>query len=43
MLFQSGQIPIPAGYEDWWDFVPEVLGHENKGYGPAKEKTRGAA
>jgi len=31
---------IPAGYEDWWDFVPEVLGHENKGYGPAKEKTR---
>ncbi|WP_235941067.1 BNR-4 repeat-containing protein [Cyclobacterium roseum] len=30
---------IPSGFVDWWDFVPEVLGHENKGYGPATEKT----
>ncbi|WP_154858373.1 BNR-4 repeat-containing protein [Cyclobacterium xiamenense] len=30
---------IAPGYEDWWDFVPEVLGHENKGYGPATVKT----
>ncbi|WP_166151075.1 BNR-4 repeat-containing protein [Cyclobacterium plantarum] len=26
---------IPAGFEDWREFVPEVLGHENQGYGPA--------
>ncbi len=25
---------IPATHMDWWDFVPEVLGHENQGYGP---------
>lgn len=31
---------VPSGFVDWWDFVPEVLGHENKGYGPATEKTR---
>jgi type 1 glutamine amidotransferase len=27
---------IPAGYEQWWEFVPEVLGVENRGYGPAE-------
>ncbi len=21
-------------HEDWWEFVPEVLGHDNQGYGP---------
>ncbi|WP_236975670.1 ThuA domain-containing protein [Membranihabitans maritimus] len=25
---------INEGYEDWWGFVPEILGCENKGYGP---------
>lgn len=24
---------VPDGYQDWWDFVPEILGCENKGYG----------
>lgn len=24
---------IEEGYEDWWDFVPEILGCENRGYG----------
>jgi len=23
----------PDGYESWWEFVPEVLGCENRGYG----------
>lgn len=31
--------PIPETHEDWWEFVPEILGHENQGYGPEKEKT----
>ncbi|WP_339924758.1 BNR-4 repeat-containing protein [uncultured Cyclobacterium sp.] len=31
---------IPSGYEDWENFVPEVLGHENKGYGAAREPTQ---
>lgn len=30
---------IPSGFEDWWEFVPEILGHENKGYGAAAEAT----
>ncbi|EPR67588.1 ThuA domain-containing protein [Cyclobacterium qasimii] len=30
---------IPLGFEDWKDFVPEVLGHENKGYGAARSPT----
>jgi len=30
---------IPIGFEDWWEFVPEVLGHENKGYGAASAAT----
>jgi type 1 glutamine amidotransferase len=25
---------IEVGYVDWWGFVPEVLGCENRGYGP---------
>lgn len=24
---------VPDGYEDWWDFVPDILGCENRGYG----------
>ncbi|MEX0882776.1 MAG: BNR-4 repeat-containing protein [Cyclobacteriaceae bacterium] len=31
---------IPAGFEDWWEFVPEILGHENQGYGPSTEETK---
>jgi hypothetical protein len=30
---------IPSGYDDWWEFVPEILGHENKGYGAATVAT----
>jgi hypothetical protein len=30
---------IPSGFEDWWEFVPEILGHENKGYGAAAKAT----
>lgn len=26
--------PLPEGYVDWWEFVPEVLGCENRGYEP---------
>ncbi|WP_339901639.1 ThuA domain-containing protein [uncultured Cyclobacterium sp.] len=37
--FSVTEEDIPFGYEDWWEFVPEVLGHENKGYGPAKAAT----
>ncbi len=25
---------LPEGYVDWWDFVPDVLGCENRGYEP---------
>lgn len=25
---------VPMGYVDWWDFVPDVLGAENRGYEP---------
>lgn len=25
---------LPDGYVDWWDFVPDVLGCENRGYEP---------
>ena len=30
---------IPEGYADWWDFVPAVLGCENRGYGPVEPGT----
>lgn len=30
---------IPAGYTDWEDFVPIVLGCENRGYGPVEPGT----
>ena len=30
---------IPEGYEDWWEFVPDVLGCENRGYGPVEPGT----
>lgn len=31
---------IPADYEDWWEFVADILGCENQGYGPAALGTR---
>src|SRR5690625_2300345 len=31
---------IPAGYSDWWEFVSDILGSENKGYGPTELGTR---
>ena len=30
---------VHDGHQAWWDFVPEILGCENKGYGPATEGT----
>jgi type 1 glutamine amidotransferase len=30
---------VQPGFEDWWDFVPEILGCENKGYGPVAPGT----
>lgn len=30
---------IPDGYTDWWDFVPQVLGSMNEGYGPVEPGT----
>lgn len=30
---------IKSGYEAWWDFVPLVLGCENRGYGPTAPGT----
>src|SRR5690606_27985540 len=30
---------IPKGYQDWWDFVPDILGSENRGYGPVAPGT----
>jgi type 1 glutamine amidotransferase len=31
---------VPEGYKDWWDFVPDILGCENQGYGPVELGTR---
>lgn len=31
---------IPPGYSDWWGFVSDVLGSENRGYGPTELGTR---
>ena len=30
---------IAEGYADWWDFPPDVLGCENRGYGPVDPGT----
>ena len=30
---------VQPGYEAWWEFVPEILGCENKGYGPVEPGT----
>ncbi|SHE45740.1 Trehalose utilisation [Fodinibius roseus] len=34
---QDGE--IPEGYEDWPEFVPEILGQENIGYGSVEDGT----
>lgn len=31
---------ISEDHDEWWGFVPDVLGHENRGYGPALSPTR---
>jgi type 1 glutamine amidotransferase len=31
---------IPEGYESWWNFVPDILGARNRGYGPSEKGTR---
>ena len=31
---------VQDGYEAWWEFVPEILGCENKGYGPIEPGTK---
>ncbi len=30
---------VAKGFEKWWEFVPEVLGCKNRGYGPADKGT----
>lgn len=30
---------MPEGHEAWWDFVPDIVGCENRGYGSSKEGT----
>lgn len=30
---------LPKGFEAWWEFVPEILGCENRGYGPPEPGT----
>lgn len=30
---------IGEGYKDWWDFVPDILGSVNRGYGPVEPGT----
>src|SRR5690606_1254522 len=30
---------IPRTHTDWWDFVPKILGCENRGYGPVDRKS----
>ncbi|EON76168.1 putative protein-signal peptide and transmembrane prediction [Lunatimonas lonarensis] len=31
---------LQEGHEAWWDFVPAILGHENRGYGSAEQPTQ---
>lgn len=37
--FSVREDSIPAGYVDWWEFVPDVLGSTNEGYGPVEPGT----
>lgn len=30
---------VETGHEAWWEFVPQILGHENQGYGPETSPT----
>lgn len=32
--FAVREANIPRTHADWWDFVPKILGCENRGYGP---------
>ena len=31
---------VQEGHEAWWEFVPQILGCENRGYGPVEAGTR---
>ncbi|MBP7934898.1 MAG: ThuA domain-containing protein [Phycisphaerae bacterium] len=35
----SVQGDVAAGHDQWWEFVPQVLGCENRGYGPEASGT----
>ena len=35
----SVRTEVPDGYEKWWEFVPDVLGCKNRGYGKEKDGT----
>lgn len=37
--FSVPEEQVTDGHQAWWDFVPEILGHENRGYGPADAPT----
>lgn len=37
--FSLPEETVESGHDTWWDFVPQILGHENQGYGPATEPT----
>ncbi|WP_209330487.1 BNR-4 repeat-containing protein [Lunatimonas salinarum] len=37
--FSIPQETLETGHEAWWEFVPTILGHENRGYGPAESPT----
>lgn len=37
--FSLPEETVQSGHEAWWAFVPEILGHENRGYGPANSPT----
>lgn len=37
--FSLPEETVESGHQAWWEFVPQILGHENKGYGPATSPT----
>lgn len=37
--FSVRENDIPSTHSDWWDFVPDILGCENRGYGPVEAGT----
>lgn len=37
--FSLPEETVESGHQAWWEFVPQILGHENQGYGPATSPT----